>query len=85
VLLCTLRALLRASQNAKRWRWRNGGQTTESPTSARIMSMSKSKRAPFVLRHSFVIRHSCFIILFSSPLNRYAERAENALGAKRWS
>jgi len=45
--------------------------------------MSKSKRAPFVLRHSFVIRHSCFIILFSSPLNRYAERAENALGAKR--
>jgi len=27
--------------------------------------MSKSKKAPFVLRHSFVIRHSCFVI-FSS-------------------
>jgi acyl-CoA synthetase (AMP-forming)/AMP-acid ligase II len=30
------------------------------------MSTSKSKNIAFVLRHSFVIRHSCFVIRLSS-------------------
>jgi hypothetical protein len=35
---------------------------------------------PFGLRHSFVIRHSCFVILLSHPFRHFdAEKIETAL------